>query len=94
MTSSLDAVGKFLADQAMQGAADYLKAHDLQPTDAVLGRIVGSIRARCKAALAEALQDGKEALDAGPGGAAFAPATMAATFRLVGIEAARDTMEG
>ena len=90
-TTALDSFGTFAANQAMQGTADFLKAHGLNPTDAVLKRITDELRVQVKAALSEALEDGKAALDAGMTAAAMQ--TVAATFRLAGHRAVQEVMD-
>ena len=83
--------GQWAAQQAMVAGVDFMRAHSLKPTDAILAKITRAMRANVKSVLSDALADGREALDAGMIDAAIA--TTAASFRLAGIDAVKSVMD-
>ena len=83
----IDMLGDSAANNVIKGAADYIRSHNLTPSDAQLRSLMDDLKVRCHAALDVALNDAKRALDAGMSGAAIA--TFNATMRAAGIEGAK-----
>ena len=80
-------LGDAAANNVIQGAADYIRTHNLNPSDAQLRTLMDDLKARCHAALDGALADAKAALEAGMSSVAME--TFRATMRTAGIEGAR-----
>ena len=78
-----------MADEMMQGAIDFCLSQNVNPKDHAT-ELVTALRAKVEDTMTEALADGREAMDAGMTG--WASATMTATFRLAGINAAKDIL--
>lgn len=83
----IDMLGDAAANNVLQGAADYIRTHNLNPSDAELRALMDDLRSRCHAALDGALADAKAALEAGMTSAAME--TFRATMRCAGIDGAR-----
>jgi hypothetical protein len=83
-------LGSYLADQAMNGANDYLRSRNVTPDLALLDLLIPKIREHCRATLKQALEDGRAAYEANMSN--YAGLTVAASFRLAGIEAAKETI--
>jgi hypothetical protein len=90
-SSSLDSFALLAANTAMVAAADFMAHEGLCPTDRVLKRITVEMRATVKAAISEALEDGKAAFDAGM--TQIASRTMTLTFANAGIAAVKNVMD-
>ncbi len=89
-TTAIESLGIYAAEQAMQAAAHFMITEKLIPTDPTMKRITTTMRVTVKVAITEALDDGKQALDVNlPQLIGY---TMAASFRLAGIQAVKEVM--
>lgn len=86
LTSSLDQLGTVAAETSMKAAGEYLARVGFTVTD--YGAASEIVKRHCKAALTQALDDARAALDAGMG--RVAAETFTASMRLAGIAAGRE----
>lgn len=86
-----DKLGHWLADQAMLASSDYLKQNQVEVTEVFLEVLIPKLRAHAKAAVKQALADGREAYEANMPG--YISQTVAASMRLAGIAAAKEAIE-
>jgi hypothetical protein len=87
---SLDSLATFACNAAAYGARDYIQARGLRPdVDFSVAALSEALKRHTKAVMDEALADAKEALDCGM--SALALTTLNASFKLAGIEAAKET---
>ena len=86
-TNAVDTLGQKAAEAAMRGAAEYIRANNLR-SNANLERITELIKLKAKAALPQALEDAKEALEANMG--RLAEQTFMASMVLAGVNAVKD----
>lgn len=86
---SVDALGTQAADTAMRACAEYLRLNNVTVTDYDTASTI--IRRHVKAAVGPALDDAKEALEAGMG--QVASATFLASMKLAGFAAAKEIAE-
>lgn len=84
--TTIDTLGLHGANMAMRGAAEYIRTHGLGAT-ANLDLVVTEIKRRTPDAIAQAMDDARDAIEVGMKDAAMA--TFGMTFKLMGIEAAR-----
>ncbi len=102
-TTAIDSLGIYAIEQATQAAAHFMIAEKLIPTDPTMKRIITTMRVTVKAVLTKVLDDdeqiinsnlyqlvGKEATDANL--SQLIGYTMAASFRLAGIQAVKEVM--
>lgn len=83
---NVDSLGTLAANQAMKAAADWFRQNKMVEID--YQRATDLIREHARRALPQALADAKDAIDARMSSAASA--TFSASFRLAGINAAKE----
>ena len=86
--AAIDALGQKAAEVMMRGAADYLAAQHLKPSSEQVEKITEEMRARSRAALAEALKHARQALKV-PSMEQVAEATFLLTMKQAGIDAVK-----
>jgi len=84
-------LGHWLADQAMLASADYLKRQHVQVDELFLETLIPKLRQHTKAAVKQALADGRKAYEANMPG--YISSTVATSMRLAGIAAAKEAIE-
>lgn len=84
----IEKLGTLAADAVMNGAAEYLRSQGVySPSDDDVEALLVIVRESAKSALGPAMDDANKAIKAGM--PAVASATFSASFRLAGINAAK-----
>lgn len=89
MNPALDSLAAIASNSAMEAAAAYIRARGLKDgIDFKIDTLIEALRRHSKTALDLAMRDAREALACGMQDVAVA--TFTATFKLAGIEAAKE----